>query len=458
MRIEILRLLTVSLSVLTSTSLAHAQQRVMSLDELYRMADENSQSIQVYETGRESAAESVKAARSAMLPDVNLSLSGSYIGNATLMDRGFSTRGTTEIHYAIAPYTGLASLGKQDTPHWGNNFAFEASQVLYAGGAISAGIRMAELGEQMAMLDVQKNRQEMRFLLTGYYLNLFKLDNQIKVLDKNIELTRELLKNMEARVEQGTVLKTAVTRYELQLQTLELNKTQLCDAASILNHQLVTTLHLPETTVIMPDTTLLTNFLPNSEESQVTWQELAAQSNVGLKQASLATELAEQKLKLAKSSYLPHLALVAEDHLSGPYTNDLIPVDANANAWFVGLGVQYELSSLWKNNRNVRKARLDVRKAEESLALAREGVENGVQANYVGFMTAFTEVRTQEKSVELADQNYAVTLNRYKNDLALLTDMLDASSVKLSADLSLVNARINLLYNYYKLKYISHTL
>lgn len=147
MRKEILRLLTVSLFVIVSASVAHAQQRVMSLDELYRLADENSQSIKVYETGRESAAESVKAARNAKLPDVNLSLSGSYIGNATLMDRSFSTQGTTEIHYAIAPYTGLASLGKQDTPHWGNNFAFEASQVLYAGGAISAGIRMAELGE-----------------------------------------------------------------------------------------------------------------------------------------------------------------------------------------------------------------------------------------------------------------------------------------------------------------------
>lgn len=457
MKISFLQLLTVSLSVVAFIPSAHAQQ-VMSLDEMYRIADENSQSIKVYETGRESAAEAVKAARSALLPDVNLSLSGSYIGNATLMDRSFSTSGTTEIHYAIAPYTGLATLGKQDTPHWGNNFAFEASQVLYAGGAISAGIRMAELGEQMATLDAQRNQQEVRFLLTGYYLNLFKLSNQIEVLDKNIELTREVLKNMEARLEQGTVLKTAITRYELQLQTLELNKTQLEDARSILNHQLVTTLHLPAQTVIVPDTTLLTSLVLNSNDAEAHWQEQATQSNVGLKLASLAAELAEQQLKLVKSSSRPHLALVAEDHLGGPYTNDLIPVDANANAWFVGLGVQYQLSSLWKNNRNVRKARLDVRKAEESLALAREGVENGVQANYVNYMTAFTEVRTQEKSVELANQNYAVTANRYQNELALLTDMLDASNMKLSADLALVNARINLVYNYYKLKYITHTM
>ena len=63
-----------------------------------------------------------------------------------------------------------------------------------------------------------------------------------------------------------------------------------------------------------------------------------------------------------------------------------------------------------------------------------------------------------KKSVELANQNYDVTSNRYKNDLALLTDMLDASNMKLSADLGLVNARINVVYSFYKMKYITHTL
>ena len=70
----------------------------------------------------------------------------------------------------------------------------------------------------------------------------------------------------------------------------------------------------------------------------------------------------------------------------------------------------------------------------------------------------FKELETQQKQVELATQNYDVVQNRYQNQLALLTDMLDASSMKLSADMALVNARISLLYNYYKLKYISNTL
>ena len=65
----------------------------------------------------------------------------------------------------------------------------------------------------------------------------------------------------------------------------------------------------------------------------------------------------------------------------------------------------------------MRQAKLNVCRAQEEYSLAQEQIENGVQANYVNFLTSFTDLRTQEKSVELADQNYNVTSNRYKNDL-----------------------------------------
>lgn len=84
----------------------------------------------------------------------------------------------------------------------------EAQQVIYAGGAISSGIKQAEMSKLLAELDLQKNVQEIRFLLVGHYLNLYKLDNQIVVLRKNIELTNQVIANMVARREQGTVLKT----------------------------------------------------------------------------------------------------------------------------------------------------------------------------------------------------------------------------------------------------------
>ena len=166
----------------------------------------------------------------------------------------------------------------------------------------------------------------------------------------------------------------------------------------------------------------------------------------------------EQKAKLERSELLPQIALVAGEHLDGPITIEVPVLNNNFNYWYIGVGVKYNLSSLFKNNKKVRQAKLNIRKTQEEYVLAQEQVENSVQANYANFLTFFTDLRTQEKSVELANQNYSVTSNRYKNDLALLTDMLDASYMKLSADLALVNARINVIYSYYKMKYITHTL
>ena len=163
-------------------------------------------------------------------------------------------------------------------------------------------------------------------------------------------------------------------------------------------------------------------------------------------------------MRQARAQSLPSVAIVAANQLSGPYTQDLISKDCNVNVWFVGIGVKYSLGSLWKNKHNIRKARMEHQQSQEALALAREGVDNGVQASYTNLLTSYTEVRTQQKQVELANQNYSVVQNRYQNDLALLTDLVDASNMKLSAEMALVNARIGMLYNFCKLKYVTNTL
>ena len=440
----------------------YAQERAvqtMTLTTLYNLADQQSQKVRVSEVALRATDEEVAAAKSALLPSVDLSLQGSYTGNAFMLSRGFSSNGTTDY---LVPGLGVVPVanGKQDTPHWGNSFTAQVSQVVYAGGAIRSGIRMAELGIEMAELDVEKNRQEVRFLLTGYYLDLCKLDNQVEVVRQNIALTQKEIEQMKACRGEGTVLQNDITRYEFQLQSIELKLWKLIDASTFINHQLVTTLHLPERTVIVPDKDELdTNINALSAiAAQETWQQAASDNNLGIRQATVATNLAEQKVKQAKAASLPSVAIVAENQLFGPYTQDLIPKDCNVNVWFVGIGVKFSLGSLWKNKHNIRKARIEHQQSQEALALAREGVENGVQANYTNLLTSYTEVKTQQKQVELANQNYSVVQNRYQNDLALLTDMVDASNMKLSAEMALVNARISMLYHFYKLKYVTNTL
>ncbi len=433
-------------------SVSGEQVMEASLDELFAIAEQKSRKIRVSITQHEASVENVKAAKSQLLPDLNLSLSGSYIGTPTLMSRGFSSSGTTTVPYAIG--VGEVNNGSQPTPHWGNDFVAQVTQVIYSGGAISSGIKLAKQREKMAQLDVEKNRLEVRFLLTGYYLEICKLSNQLKVVEQNISLAEQLLKTMRARYAEGTALKNDITRYEYQLQSLELGKTKLADAIDIVNYQLIETLQLPEDTKLIPKD--IVN--PTDNHNEGIWQSQASTENISIRQAELAADMSQTEVRAVRSALFPNISLMIQNRLFGPYVNDLIPVDANINTWFVGVNIQYDLGNLWRKNHDIKRARINARQSADQVSLVREEIDKALHANYMNYQTSQVEVETQRKQVALADEHYQVTQNRYEKGLALLTDMLDASNMKLSADIDLVNSQINHIYNYYKLKYITGTL
>ncbi len=405
----------------------------MNIDQLFERVENNSKQIRTQTAGVESARHGIEAAKSQRLPDIDASLSVSYIGNALLTDRDFSN-----VH-------GLKS------PHLGNSFSLQAQQVVYAGGAIDAGIRLAEMGKRQAENGVVLTRQQMRFVALGQYLDLYKIDNRMKVYEQNIALTRQLIDDIKARQTQGMALKNDITRYELQMESLQLGLTALRNNRSILNHQLCNTLGLAEGTAIIPDTTVTEK--QYAKEGEQYWQNAALTHSPLLEQSSINVSMAQEKEKLAKSELLPKVAVVAVNDFNGPITFELPPVDKNLNVWYIGVGVKYSLGALYKSNKRIRQASADTRQAQEAYALQSEQLNNNIQAAYTQYLQTYVELATQKKSVELARQNYEVINNRYLNQMALVTDMVDASNLRLNAELQEVDARINIVYAYYRVKY-----
>ena len=368
-------------------------------------------------------------------------------GDVVMMDRDF-----TNAH-------GFAA------PRWGNSLALEAQQVVYAGGAIDAGIALATLQHQQAQVGEQQRRQQQRFLALGQYLEIFKLNNREQVVRQNIDLTQRLINDIQAKHKQGMALKNDVTRYELQMETLRLSLKKLQDQRGILNHQLCNLLGIDG--VIIPSLTTdpmpeqsspIRSLSPKGEGSEMSWQNRALTTAPSIQKAEIGQKMASQQLRLAKSEMRPKVAMVAADNFNGPFTYDIPPIDKNFNFWYVGVGVKYPISSLFKQNKKVQQARIHTRQAEQSYTVAAEQLNNQVQQAYTYYQQAFVELETQQKSVQLAQQNYQVVNDRYLSQLALITDMIDASNIKLDAELKEVDARIGIIFAYYRLKYISGTL
>ncbi len=424
-----------SVPTVTATTDAAATAQTMTIDQLFERVEDNSKSLRTQKTGVEIADFGVEVARRKRLPDIDASLSFSYIGNVLMTDRDFSN------------VQGMSS------PHFGNSFAVEAQQVVYAGGAIDAGVALAELGKQQAEVGVRLTRQQTRFVALGQYLDLYKVDNRMKVYEKNIELTEQLIADIKEKQAQGMALKNDITRYELQMESLKLGLTSLRNNRSILNHQLCNTLGLSQDIQIVPDASLSDKSYAQDGENY--WQGHGAMNSPLLEQSSLNVRMAQQKEKLAKSDLLPKVAFVAANNFNGPITFELPPIDKNLNVWYVGVGVKYSLSSLFKNNKQVKQAAVATRQTQEAYSQQAEQLNNNIQAAYVQYQQTYVELETQRKSVELARQNYDVMNARYLSQLALVTDMVDASNLRLNAELQEVDARINIVYAYYKMKYVA---
>ena len=411
---------------------------VLTLEQMFALADENSKTIKAEDAAVIEAQQGVKVAKNGYLPDIDLSLSASYLGNGYLLDREFKNGQSVPM------------------PHFGNNFAIEATQLIYAGGAVTNGVAMAKLKEEMAGVNREATRSRIRFMLTGFYLDLYKLQNVLKVYDRNIELAKVVIKDTKARNAAGVALKNDVTRYELQLKNLELARRRVENSVEILNYDLVTMLGLPADTQIQPDTTLIECSLPM--EGMTYWQQRAESNAHAIKQSALAVEMGEYGEKLARAERRPSVALIAANHFDGPITIEVPVINKNFNYWYVGVGVSFKLSSLYKANKSVKQAQYSTALSRRRYDDVLEQTSLAVQADYTKYLEAFDEVATLEKSVQLATENYAVIENRYRNDIVLVTDMLDASNQLLDAELQLANARINVIFNYYKLKNTSGNL
>lgn len=431
-----LRLLTGLLSiVLSSGGVCAYGQSVITLEEIFETAETNSSQLRPSFTALTEAEREISVARSGRLPDINASLSLSYIGDGFTTKRNFSD-------YQKAPI-----------PHFGNALSVNITQPVYTGGAVTSAIELAELKSTAARYATDFQRDNIRFQLTGLYLDIYKYDNLRTVVEGNIAAARKVLQEMKARYEQGTALQNDITRYELLVSNLELQLIRINNTIDILNTNLVTTAGLPQGTVIVTDSTILAQSLP--KESAAWWQAEAVANSPSLSLARSGVEISRKAESLVRSERLPKIGLQAGWSMDGPILVEVPPIDRNLSYWYVGIGINYNISSLYKSDKSLARSRAATRKAIEQFEATRETVTLAVNADHVRYLEAYEELKTRQKSVELAERNYHTTSTRYSADMALITDMLDAANARLDAEQQLVNARINIIYYYYKLLFIT---
>ena len=415
---------------------AQEQNSSVGLKDLFELADQNNRQLQILANNQKIAERAVKIEENKLLPSIDATLMMSYNGNGYITDRDFSNGFSVPI------------------PDIGNNFIVEAKQLIYVGGAAKTAIDIAKSNVVISELETETNRQNLRFWIVGYYLELLKLRNQRQILVKNIEQTQVLIKQIEEKNKEGIALKNNITRYELQKQSLEVMLLKLDNTTKIINSDLVKILQLPKGSVLnIEDELLSIDSFPLEY-----WVGQAEQNVTDLKKNNLQVQQALKGEKLVKSSRLPQVFAFAGNYFNGPVMIEIPVLNNNFNYWNIGVGVKYDISTLFKNEAKEQQAQFSITNAQQHESIVKEQLTHDIEATQIRFLETKEVYATHLKGVDLASQNYTIIRNRYLNDMALTTEMLDAENTKLDAELQAANSQINILFQYYQLKKLTGTL
>lgn len=402
----------------------------LSIDQLFDRGMKQNLQLAADRLKEQIADDRAHTARASRLPEINIGLNGGFVGQPVVFEHG------------------LSDPTYPDSPDWSQNYAVNVSQPLYHGGRIRYAIRQADIEKEIAVLQTATDRADIKLSLLRQYLTLFSLYKQHVVLTRNINESERRLKDIRQMKEEGLITNNDVLRSEMQLTNNRLSLLETENNIRLTSQQLDILLGLDESLLLRPDTTLLNEVLRLDEYENYISQAYSNDPAMSLRMRQ--TDLARNNIQAVKAERMPQLSLYAANTLARPVSRTL--ADMYNNAWNIGLSFSYPLSALYRSKHRIREARRQVdvyRNAEEQ---HRQQIRMTVRNAYLKHSEALARVDALKLSVKQAEENFRIMRNRYLNQLAILTDLLDADNLRLDAELQLTTARAQVVYTYYELQ------
>lgn len=402
----------------------------MTANDVGELAVQHHQQLKVSAQNIDIAKQNTNIVKLQKLPTITASTSQFYLGDALAIDKDFSTSASIPM------------------PHYGSSYAVQAAQLIFKGGLVNKSIELAGLRQQLSELELEKNKQDVKFLVISNYLDIYKILNQQEVFQNNKKLAQERLKNIQKFYQQGMVTRNEVIRAELAIKNLDQGILTIANNRKILNYNLNIALGLPADTEIIP-----VENLENKEAGigMDYYLNLAHDSNPLLKSAKTNIDVADKNIEIIKTDKMPMVAGFGGYTLQRPVTNRNPVLDMYSGGWQAGVSLSYNIDNLYKTKERVKLGELQKTQASDALALTLQNIDMAVNAAYTKYQESIRQAEILNEAKKLAEENYKITEAKYLNQLAVQAEMIDAQNQKLQSELDYANAEINVLYQYYNL-------
>ena len=412
---------------------AGAQRRPLSLDEALAAGLESSPALHASRARVDASAAGARETSALRLP--SLKLGGGYTRLSEVPD--------FQVTLPVSPDPITVSRSYFDN----FNLRLGLQQPLFTGFRLEAGARSARLLEAAAGRDLEKDRAEFVFAVKSAYWGLARAREFEKAIDETLRQISEHLKDVRAFFDQGLLTRNEVLRAELELSNAEIMKIDARDAAEVALTALTSLVGLP----LDADVELTTS--PESQAARLPAPadaedaspvERALANRPEIRSADLRVEASEWGVKAARSGFYPQVFLAGNYYYLRPNPRFLPALDAFKGTWDLSVSVSFDLWDWGQTRSRAEQAKARLAQARDARRLLEDQAVLEVTQSRLAVDRAGEKVLVADQAVGLAEENFRVSRERFRQGVALNADVLDAEVALLQARLARTRALIDL--------------
>ena len=372
-----------------------------------------------------------RSAKADFYPKLSTSYTYTRLDSDTVNDAKTTT-------YAYNPIT-LTHVPREISPLKRNNYQWNltATQPLFTGWRLSMSRDLASLGVDTAKIQKVSTIQDLVFAVKAAYFAILKATKLETVAKQAVEQLKAQLEVSQAFYDEGIIAKNELLQTEVQMAQARqdlitaTNRVELAKSLfnKLLRRKLDQEVNIKDILDYSPVRLRLDEAL---EKAELTRPEI--------KEVSLNVLSAEKTVKLTKSSYYPSVSF------TGNYSRDTDDLFLSAvtgedpDIWTLTLQADWTLWEWGKRRDEVAASSARVAKARYLLNEIKDNIQLEVKDAYLSLREAEKNIQVAKTAVVQAEENYRMNEERYKQQVATATDVLDAQTLLTQARTNYFNA------------------
>ena len=315
-----------------------------------------------------------------------------------------------------------------------DNYGVEAGLVqnVYSGSAVRKQYDVAKLQHAIAQLSVEHTVDNMIYAADVSYWSVAANHNLYELSEQFVQIVRELYEIVNKRFEEGAISKTDVLMVQNRLKEAELqlntNSTNYKTALQSLNIMMGVE---PDAAVVLTDSIQKVLWVPKQEGLNK-----ALERRADYQSAIMGIEMAKLQTDMARSKYLPQLAVGIKEK----YGTTLLNVDGKAQ-WATTAYAQINIPVFhWGEMRqNVRLSRTQEWTKELERSQLKDQVSKELNNAWVNVIEISKKLEIVYSSLDIAKDNLTLNTFSYNEGKLPIIDVLSAQVSWLQAYTNVVS-------------------